>query len=43
MNSLLKVTDLKVEYKLPRQTVTALDGMSFEVPSKGYTVGLVGE
>jgi peptide/nickel transport system ATP-binding protein len=43
MTSLLKVSDLTVRYRLKRRETLATDGVSFEIPSSGYTIGLVGE
>jgi peptide/nickel transport system ATP-binding protein len=42
MTNLLEVQDLKVEFKLERVTIRAVDGVSFRVPHRS-TVALVGE
>ncbi len=39
---LLRVEDLKVDYKTPRGLIHAVDGVSFDVPA-GSVVGIVGE
>jgi oligopeptide/dipeptide ABC transporter ATP-binding protein len=39
---LLEVSDLAVEYKLGGYLVRALDKVSFAIPARGYTVGIVG-
>ena len=41
-NVLLKVKDLKVDYRLEDSTLRAVDGISFDI-SKGQCFGLVGE
>jgi oligopeptide/dipeptide ABC transporter ATP-binding protein len=39
---LLKVSDLKVEYRM-RRPLTALDNVSLTIPFESYTLGVVGE
>ncbi|MHB8566164.1 MAG: ABC transporter ATP-binding protein [Nitrososphaerales archaeon] len=41
--SLLKISDLTVQYALPGATIRALDHVSLDIPSIGYTLGIVGE
>jgi peptide/nickel transport system ATP-binding protein len=43
VTSLLSVSELRVAYELGSMVVPALNGVSFEIPSAGYTLGLVGE
>src|SRR5580704_7965882 len=45
MTSLLKVTDLSVEYRIEgrKDPIVALDGVSLDLPETGYTLGIVGE
>jgi peptide/nickel transport system ATP-binding protein len=42
-NTLLKISNLKVEYRLENRTNSAIDGTFLEIPESGYTLGLVGE
>jgi oligopeptide/dipeptide ABC transporter ATP-binding protein len=42
-NPLLSISDVVVEYNLANNPVTALDGLTLEIPSEGYTLGIVGE
>ena len=42
-NSLLRISDLTVQYELGLLKRKALDDVSLEIPSVGYTLGLVGE
>jgi oligopeptide/dipeptide ABC transporter ATP-binding protein len=41
--SLLKVSDLTVSYGVDGFKIKALDGVSLDIPGRGYTLGLVGE
>jgi len=45
MTSLLKVTDLSVEYRVEgrKDPILALDDASLDLPEAGYTLGIVGE
>jgi peptide/nickel transport system ATP-binding protein len=43
MTALLKVSDLTVQYKVGGTIRTALEEVDFEIPDRGYSVGLVGE
>jgi oligopeptide/dipeptide ABC transporter ATP-binding protein len=45
MTSLLKVTDLSVEYRVDgrKDPILALDDASLDLPEAGYTLGIVGE
>jgi peptide/nickel transport system ATP-binding protein len=43
MMPLLKVSGLSVRYRSKKRETMAIDGVSFEIPESGFTVGLVGE
>jgi peptide/nickel transport system ATP-binding protein len=43
MESLLRISDLEVQYDTKDYVISALDGVSVEIPRAGYTLGLVGE
>jgi len=43
MTELLKVDDLSVQYKVGHSAKLALDRVSFDIPSAGYSLGLVVE
>jgi oligopeptide/dipeptide ABC transporter ATP-binding protein len=40
--SLLQISDLAVDYKIEDYRVRALDKVNFQIPSKGYKIGVVG-
>lgn len=41
--SLMKISDLSVQYNMGGSIVRALDELSLEIPTQGYTLGVVGE
>lgn len=43
MPSEFKLSDLTVEYQAPNTNVTAVRGVSMNIPTGGYTIGIVGE
>ena len=43
MPSLLRVSNLGVNYRVKDFVIPALDGISLDIPRQGYTLGLVGE
>jgi peptide/nickel transport system ATP-binding protein len=40
---LLRISDLTVQYTSGRNLISALNGVSLQIPSQGYTLGIVGE
>ncbi len=41
--SFLKLSDVTVEYTIDDSRFRALDGVSYDIPRRGYTLGVVGE
>jgi peptide/nickel transport system ATP-binding protein len=41
--ALLKISDLSVQYQFETRKIDALRGVSFDIPSQGFTLGIVGE
>jgi peptide/nickel transport system ATP-binding protein len=43
LQTLLRISGLEVHYNTKEFVISALDGVSLEIPRSGYTLGLVGE